>query len=225
MPTTAFDHLVVIAPTRESGVRWVTGRVGVEPVEGGAHSTMGTHNALLRLGDRAYLEVIAVDPRAARPPRPRWFDLDRLAPGAAPRLATWVARTSDVRAAASASPVPPGPVEPMSRGSLAWSITIPQDGGLLLDGAAPLLIEWPDGVHPATSLPESGCSLEALEIHHPQVRLLERMLDAIGFAGALTFVPSSPDHVRLAAVVGTPFGARRLESAVAGFQSPWPSDR
>ena len=61
---------------------------------------MGTHNAVLSLGPRLYLEVIAVDPSLPAPGRPRWFDLDEprmkaeLAEG--PVLATWVARTRDL---------------------------------------------------------------------------------------------------------------------------------
>jgi hypothetical protein len=55
------DHLVVGAPGLRSGIRWVEERVGVAPVEGGAHEGMGTHNALLGLGDH-YLEVLAPDP-------------------------------------------------------------------------------------------------------------------------------------------------------------------
>jgi hypothetical protein len=39
---------------------------------------MGTHNRLLKLGEGFYLELIAIDPQAPPPGRPRWFGLDRL---------------------------------------------------------------------------------------------------------------------------------------------------
>ena len=39
-------------------------RTGVAPQPGGKHVAMGTHNALLRLGERVYLEIIAIDPEA-----------------------------------------------------------------------------------------------------------------------------------------------------------------
>ena len=83
---------------------------------------MGTHNSLLKLGERCYLELIAIDPEAAAPARPRWFDLDRPAMRALlaqqPRLIHWVARTDDIEAARRASPIDPGPVHAMSRGRL-----------------------------------------------------------------------------------------------------------
>ena len=84
------DHLVVTAPTLESGADHVWQALGVRPGPGEQHPRMGTHNLLLRLGESQFLEVIAPDPAAARPDRPRWFALDELAPDATPRLAGWV---------------------------------------------------------------------------------------------------------------------------------------
>src|SRR5262245_56050439 len=98
------DHLVVTAPTLEAGAEHVERVLGVPLQKGGAHDRMGTHNLLLRLGDSLYLEVIAPDPAAPPPSRPRWFELD--GPRAAePRLAAWVARTSDIRRAVDSLPV------------------------------------------------------------------------------------------------------------------------
>src|SRR5690606_18671603 len=98
------DHLVVTAPDLDTGAAWVKSLLGVEPVPGGGHAAMGTHNRLLKLGPSSYLEVIAVNPAAPAPTRPRWFALDELEPGEPPRLATWVVRTTDIEAAQAASP-------------------------------------------------------------------------------------------------------------------------
>ena len=65
------------------GGDYVRSVLGVAPGPGGAHARMGTHNLLLRLGESVFLEVIAPDPAAAPPGRPRWFGLDDVA---APRL-------------------------------------------------------------------------------------------------------------------------------------------
>src|SRR5690606_31926871 len=86
------DHRVVTAPTLEQGAAYVENAVGIVPQVGGEHPRMGTHNLVLRLGADVYLEVIAVNPKALPPDRPRWFELDGSL--RQPRLATWVDRKS-----------------------------------------------------------------------------------------------------------------------------------
>jgi hypothetical protein len=169
---------------------------------------MGTHNLLLRLGPAAYLEVIAAAPAAPPAGRPRWFGLDALAPDAAPRLAAWVGRTDDVAAAAAASPNPLGAVEPMSRGDLTWRLTVPPDGSLPVGGAAPLLIQWDYGPHPADRLPDDGCELVGLTVTHPDPDRVKRVLAAVGFGGPVAVVAG--EAVKLQAQVRTPSGVRRL---------------
>ena len=63
------DHLIVGAATLADGIEYVAGITGVTPHPGGKHVAMGTHNALLRLGERVFLEVIAIDPDGAKPAR------------------------------------------------------------------------------------------------------------------------------------------------------------
>src|SRR5215218_4849383 len=118
------DHLVVTAPTLEAGAAWVEAALGARPGPGGVHERMGTHNLVLSLGPAAYLEVIAINPAAPPPGRPRWFGLDELEPDAPPRLAAWVCRTTDLDALKDL----PGPIETMTRGPLTWRITVPPDG-------------------------------------------------------------------------------------------------
>jgi len=173
--TVRIDHLVVTAPDLGSGAELVRGALGVELQAGGKHARMGTHNLVLKLGDSIYLEVIAPDPDAPDPGRPRWFELDRQAP---PSLATWAARTNDIRATADASSEPLGAIEEMSRGDLNWRITIPRDGKLVLGGAAPALIEWP-AAHPAAKMRDAGCSLVALEVFHPDPRRVSALFESI----------------------------------------------
>ena len=99
-PLATLDHLVVAATTLADGIDYVAATTGATPQPGGKHVAMGTHNALLRLGERVYLEIIAIDPDGAKPARPRWFDLDDIALQAElterPRLIHWVARTDDI---------------------------------------------------------------------------------------------------------------------------------
>ena len=76
MARATLDHIVVAAATLERGEDYVEARLGARPRRGGRHVAMGTHNSLLKLGDRVYLEVIAIDPEGTTPARPGWFGLD-----------------------------------------------------------------------------------------------------------------------------------------------------
>lgn len=210
MLTSALDHIVVTAGSRAAGVAYIADLLGVMPQPGGEHARMGTHNALLRLGAACYLEVIAANPHAPAPARPRWFGLDQVDPSASPRLAGWVARTSDIAAAAARLALPLGAIETMTRDAWRWQITIPRDGRLPLDGAAPSLIEWSTSVHPADALPDVGFSLEALEIRHAQHELLAAWLHTIGFAGPVMLSLPVAGQPVLQAHIRTPQGVCTL---------------
>jgi hypothetical protein len=156
------DHFVVAARTLDEGAAWLESRLGVAPTPGGKHPAMGTHNRLLSLGPGLYIEVIAVDPDAAPPQRPRWFELDtpgmRRRIGESPGLIHWAERTDDLEAAIAGYPVPVE-IVPFSRGSYRWRMALTRDGSLPAGGAFPTLIQW-EGAHPAEALPDAGIRLE-----------------------------------------------------------------
>ena len=110
---------MIAAASLAEGRDWAEARLGVPAAGGGRHAAMGTHNALWRLGE-SYLEVIAVDPAAARPERPRWFGFDdgevRARLGQGPCLLTWVVSTGDI--AAIRAPVTCRPPEGFARDDL-----------------------------------------------------------------------------------------------------------
>jgi hypothetical protein len=209
----AIDHLVVTAASLDAGARYVREALGVELQAGGEHPQMGTHNLLLKLGDATYLEVIAVNPAARHPGRPRWFGLDDRGADGEPRLATWVSRSGDIRAAVTAAGEPLGTVETMRRGDLEWQITIPANGAPPLDGVAPALIEWPAGRHPAARLVDAGCRLIRLELFHSDPTRVSSLLGRLGLADTVVVTPL-PSGVRghIAAHIDTPSGGRVLKA-------------
>jgi hypothetical protein len=214
VPPCHIDHITITAPTLAAGAALVWQTLGVKPQVGGEHPRMGTHNLLLRLGPALFLEVIAANPAAPAPGRPRWFALDNLHADTPSALTTWVVRTPDIHATVAACPEALGPVEPMSRGSLNWLITIPADGSVPVDGIAPALIEWQTAGHPAARLAEHGLSLAKLEICHPDAARLSRMLAAIGLEGSYGVSPLPAGSVpHLVAHINTPQGLRVLSTA------------
>jgi hypothetical protein len=217
----ALDHLVVAARTLEEGAAWLEARTGVATVPGGRHALMGTHNRLMALGPGAYLEIIAIDPGAPAPGRPRWFALDsaamreRLATG--PALVHWVARTDGIDAARAAHPDLVGEVLSLSRGDYRWRIGVAADGSLPAGGAFPTLIQWDGERHPATGLPESGCRLERLTARAPGAGSLLGMLRALGLPEAAPVSLVEGEVTGLSAALFAPRGMVLLpESAARG---------
>jgi hypothetical protein len=208
------DHLVVTAPGLQIGCRYIRETLGLAMHPGGEHTRMATHNCLLKLGDKCYLEVIAINPDAPAPNRPRWFLLDDPSTKGKVRLTTWLARSNDILSAVAKSPLDLGEVETMSRGVLEWRITQRGDGSMPLDGIAPSLIQWSNDKHPAASLGDSGCELVSLEAYHPRSGELQAHLQEIGFRGPLR-VYGLADGLQpyLLAQIRTPYGVRQLGCA------------
>lgn len=213
---TFLDHITVTAFSLEAGAAFVSETLGVSPQAGGEHPRMATHNLLLRLGDTMFLEVIAPDPAAPAPSRPRWFGLDSLGPHSRPLLSTWVVRTDDIRGGVAAASEPLGTIEPMSRGALNWLITIPADGSVPLNGTAPALIEWHADVHPAAKLDDKGLSLSKLEIFHPDPDRVSRLLSSLKLDAPIRVLPAlAGTSARLVAHIHTDNGLRVLAAAHA----------
>jgi len=192
-------------------VEFVRRTLGVMPQAGGEHPRMGTHNFLLRLGDAIFLEVISPNPNAPKPERPRWFALDNLQSNTPPRLALWVARTTDIHAALAACSEPLGNIEPMSRGQLNWLISIPRDGSLPFNGIAPTLIEWHTETHIATKLQDVGCSFVRLEAFHPEADRISTLLKSISVEGEISITPlPAGEQPYLVTYIQTPSGLKKL---------------
>ena len=207
-PPAQLDHLVFAATTLADGIEYVAEVTGATPQPGGRHVAMGTHNALLRLGERVYLEIIAIDPDGAAPPRPRWFDLDDIALQSElterPQLVAWVARTADIERSAAECPIPLGAITPMQRGDYRWRITIPDDGKRPGRGIVPTLIQWDVPMHPADRLPASPVSIAQVAAAHADPAHVRAALAALGLADVVQV--TFDVNARLAAMLRTPRG-------------------
>lgn len=184
------DHIVIGACSLEIGVAELHGKLGVRVPQGGAHPAMSTRNAIMRCGDECFLEIISIDPDAPPPGRPRWFTLDapvtqrRLA--MRPRALCWVVSTDALDAVVAASSIDLGEVVSLTRGSLAWRLTVPADGSLADGGLLPAFIEWAPGPHPSTAQRDLGVRLLEIRLTHPDPDGLRARLEVLGVSHLAT---------------------------------------
>jgi hypothetical protein len=176
------DHLVYATPDVATTIDSIERLFGVRPVAGGKHPAWGTHNALLALGKRSYLEIIGPHSEEPETKRPRPFGLDALED---PRLVTWVAPGEHLEAIvhrAMQLGIDLGSVQSRSRkredGSiLTWKMTdlsADREGGIV-----PYFIDWGDSPHPAESAPV-GAALVNLQAEHPRAEHVRSVLAHLG---------------------------------------------
>ncbi len=183
------DHVIWACPDLESGARRFEELTGVRPRYGGAHASGLTHNALVGVGGRCYLEVLApVGP--ASPKDDEWTRLARTAKE--PRILTYCMRSarplSELASIATASGWKNAVVARNGRitpegVSLRWQWLAPQVERFGL--AFPFFIDWLDSPHPGESLesqPDSAILLEQFAVGHPDAAGLARTLGEIGVA-------------------------------------------
>ncbi|WP_323006391.1 VOC family protein [Pseudorhodobacter sp.] len=200
------DHLALSATNLAEGVDLVEQALGVALAPGGTHALMSTHNRLLGLGD-IYLEVIAIDPAAPKPPHPRWFDLDHFT--GAPRLTTWIVACDNLDTALATLPQAAGTPVDLQRGDLRWRMAVPANGRLPFGDAHPALIQWHGSAHPAQRLPDSGIRLALLEITTPDAAALNDALKGQFHDARVNIIPGPQKAMR--ASFSTPHGTRVLE--------------
>lgn len=174
------DHLIYAAPDLAAAVADLENRFGVRAQPGGKHIGLGTHNALLALGPRTYLEIVAPDPEQPEPSMPRPLGVDDVTPG---RLASWALACDDIdRAVAVARSYgyDPGEVGDGQRvGPAGTVLRWRAAGSALASDLVPFLISWGDTEHPARSAPH-GLILKSLQIEHPDPLSLAPLLIALG---------------------------------------------
>lgn len=187
------DHLVFTCPTLEEGITYIHELTGVRAELGGGHPGLGTHNALLSLGDNIYLEIIAPDPEQPEPAQPRPFSLDDSRTHF--RLNAFAVRPNPptsiqaLRAHMMTEGFDPGMPRGMSRrmpggSTLRWWLTPLSGHHLVAAGPQPFLIDWGSTPSPARSAPR-GCSLLEIRCYGPYAREMKRVLDGMGLQRGL----------------------------------------
>ncbi len=179
------DHILLGSNDLNAGIAFVEDHTGVRAAIGGVHPGRGTRNALLSLGERRYLEIIAPDPAQDKVPDFAAPLLQKLRSLSTPRLVGWADH--------------PGNIEELAARLKAAGIAFdgPRDGsrarpdGRLLkwktlnladdhNGILPFFIEWDStSTHPSSDSP-AGCRLESFVIADHDPASLKKICEQLG---------------------------------------------
>lgn len=155
------DHVILGCNDLDAGIHLVEERTGVRAAPGGVHSDRGTSNALLSLGDRHYLEIMAPDPSAKAVQAWAASQLDVLKGLTNPRLIGWAVHSNDIDSLSKKfrefglqvlGPWPGSRTRPDGR-IVSWkSFSLANDR----HGLLPFFIEWGKDAHPSSDAPTGG---------------------------------------------------------------------
>jgi hypothetical protein len=179
------DHIIWACDDLERGSRRFEALTGVAPQYGGAHASGLTHNALVSIGHRSYLEILApTGPPSAKDDA--WSRLART--GGEPRILTYCLRSarplSELAQLAEGMGAPKAQVLNNGRVTpegvkLNWQWVAPafEQYGL----AFPFFIDWLESPHPAAMAQTPGnIQLKHFAVGHPRADELQRSLSLLG---------------------------------------------
>jgi len=202
------DHIILGCNDLDLGMDLVEQNTGVRPAIGGVHPGRGTRNALLSLGERRYLEVIAPDPA-----QQKIVHFPQIRQMKEPRLIGWAVHPPDIAATAKllrdnqiAFQGPDGGSRKRPDGRvLNWkTINLADDR----HGILPFFIEWSaDSVHPSKDAPKK-CDLDYFTVMGLDPAELSRVFQRIGVDAAV----ERSDRDRLRAHITGPKGELGLSS-------------
>jgi len=184
------DHIILGCSDLNQGIDFVEQHTGIRAALGGSHPNRGTRNALLSLGTRHYLEIMAPDPDATNVQPWVMTQLSELKKLVTPRLVTWAIHPPNIEEAAKRlreaglaanGPTPGSRVRPDGR-VLNWKTLNLENNH---SGVLPFLIEWaPNSVHPSSDAP-AGCSLDHFSAVDPDPVALGKTLQTMGIEMAV----------------------------------------
>lgn len=175
------DHLVYVVPNLEKGTNLFKKKLGCQVIFGGYHTTQGTKNALINLGNQQYLEILAIDGTSLIL-APRWMGVDVFE---MPQLTRWSLKSTDLqndrqilqKHNKEMGQIQGGQRKTNSGDLLTWQMIMP-----LAEPAVeivPFMTDWQQSaVHPTDQLPEE-CRLINIELMHPNPHSIQKIVDEL----------------------------------------------
>ena len=166
------DHIVFGSRTLEEGTVFVENILQAKLSDIGYHKDMGTHNRVIRISEKVYLEVVAIDPKRKNLKNRKWFNLENSNLQSklkkSPQIIGYVIENND-----SIITKYYDPFFEASRDRYKWKFAMPIFNNEILDseiiqaGMIPSLISW-KSEKPIYQMKENQFELISFEINFTQ---------------------------------------------------------
>ena len=176
------DHIVYSVPNLEEAMQELEDLTGIRPTFGGYHTTQGTKNAVVNLGNSCYLEILAIDEENLSIPAPRWMGIDFLEK---PQITRWCLKSDNltkdsqiVKAHQAEMGLIQGGQRKMTNGKLlTWEMILPVPSPQV--EIVPFMTDWQHSeIHPTDTMPTEYEFL-GLRFTHPDPHSLTAVLDQL----------------------------------------------
>ena len=164
----SLDHIVFGSFTLDEGTKFVENILQAKLSEIGYHKDIGTHNRVIRISEKVYLELIAIDPKTSNLNNRKWFNLDNSKLQSklkkSPQVIGYVIENDDMNITKYYDPF-----FESSRNIYKWQFAMPTFNNNILDseiieaGMIPSLISWKSD-KPVYQMKKNQFELISLEI-------------------------------------------------------------
>jgi len=181
-------------------------KLGVRPIFGGYHSTFGTKNALINLGNNIYLELLAADDHNTSVPPPRWMGVDLLTKNQITRFAirsNTLKKDSEVlkKFNREMGNIGSGSRNTAEGAILQWQLIMPLPTPEI--ELVPFVLDWSKTEkHPSELLPNMGCQFVEIYGTHPNPNEFTDVLKSLDYN--LTIKKADQTSLRL--ILNSPHG-------------------
>lgn len=163
------DHLVYCVHNLEDGINFFKDNYGMQAVVGGKHLNEGTKNAIINLGNKCYLEILAIDEENTNHTKDRWMGIDQLTTSKTTR---WAIKSTNLEVDKQVllkynnqlGNIENGLRKRPDNNNLTWKLTKPLSHPEV--EVVPFLVDWSDSdSHPTDGLPVFGSLLDIVLGH------------------------------------------------------------
>ena len=202
------DHFVYVTDDLERTKTYFENKTGVTVNYGGRHLDKGTHNAIFRIGERSYFEILAPDPQRNPDIELSWLGTQNISYS---RISRWCIAPENYERGLNFMNGEskyefhslPGSRKKLDGSLLEWNLGL-CDKESDID-VFPFLVDWGKSVHPTVNM-KSECKIQSIEIHHKCPEKIRKITNEFQIKANIT----KSEDVKISIILDTPRGIIEL---------------